>query len=70
LAPTCSQSNIPCPHRGHQRKDIIVQIRVGYEISYDTPQPTPMLLMLNVHPSRMGDMLEHDLIMACRTRSI
>ena len=37
-----------------------MQIKVGYEISYDTPQPTPMLLMLNVHPSRMGDMLHPD----------
>jgi transglutaminase-like putative cysteine protease len=37
-----------------------VQIRVGYEISYDHPQPTPMLLMLNVHPSRLGDMLHSD----------
>jgi len=39
-----------------------VQIKVGYEISYDHPQPTPMLVMLNVHPSRMGDMLHSDLI--------
>jgi len=48
--------------RASAREDHIVQIKVGYEISYDTPQPTPMLLMQNVHPSRMGDMLEHDLI--------
>ena len=37
-----------------------MQIRVGYEISYDCPQPTPMLLMLNIHPSRVGDMLHPD----------
>jgi hypothetical protein len=24
-------------------------IRIGYELLYDCPQPTPMLLMLNVH---------------------
>jgi len=29
-----------------------MQIRVGYEIAYECPQPTPMLLMLSVHPSR------------------
>jgi len=31
-------------------------IRAGYEIAYDCPQPTPMLLMLSVHPSRTGDL--------------
>ncbi|HUZ67346.1 MAG TPA: transglutaminase family protein, partial [Beijerinckiaceae bacterium] len=34
-----------------------MQIRGGFEIIYDCPQPTPMLLMLNVHPSRQGDLL-------------
>ena len=31
-------------------------IRAGYEISYDCPQPTPMLLVVSVHPSRMADL--------------
>jgi transglutaminase-like putative cysteine protease len=35
-----------------------MHIRVGYELSYDSPQPTPMLLVLNVHYSRISD-LEH-----------
>ena len=30
-------------------------IRAGYEITYDCPQPTPMLLALSVHPSRLPD---------------
>jgi transglutaminase-like putative cysteine protease len=34
-----------------------MQIRAGYELVYDCPQPTPMLLMLSVHPSRSGDLL-------------
>ena len=34
-----------------------MQIRAGYELVYDCPQPTPMLLMLSVHPSRAGDLL-------------
>jgi hypothetical protein len=25
-------------------------IRAGYEIAYDCPQPTPMILTLSVHP--------------------
>jgi transglutaminase-like putative cysteine protease len=33
-----------------------MQIRTGFEIAYDCPQPTPMLLALNVHPSRHGDL--------------
>ena len=29
-----------------------MQIRLGYELVYDCPQSTPMLLMLNVHHMR------------------
>jgi transglutaminase-like putative cysteine protease len=39
-----------------------VHINVGYEISYQCVQPTPMLLMLNVHPTRASDLLRPDLI--------
>ena len=34
-----------------------MQIRAGFEIAYDCPQPTPMLLVLSVHPSRMPDLI-------------
>src|SRR5260370_38692602 len=34
-----------------------MKIRVGYEIAYDCPQPTPMLLVLSVHPSRHADLV-------------
>ena len=34
-----------------------MKIRAGYAISYDCPQPTPMILTLSVHPSRIGDLL-------------
>ena len=37
-----------------------MQIRVGYELLYDCPQPTPMVLMLNVHPSRVADLATVD----------
>jgi transglutaminase-like putative cysteine protease len=30
-------------------------IRVGYDISFDVPTPTPMVLMLYLHPSRLQD---------------
>ena len=37
-----------------------MKIRAGYEISYDCPQPTPMILQLSVHPSRISDLLTWD----------
>src|SRR5438270_1293553 len=37
-----------------------MQIRLGYELIYDCPQPTPMLLMLNVHFTRVSDLVEPD----------
>ena len=37
-----------------------MKIRAGYEISYDCPQPTPMILTLSVHPSRTPDLLTWD----------
>ena len=37
-----------------------LRIRAGYEISFDCPQPTPMLLLLNVHPSREADLESPD----------
>jgi len=41
-----------------------MQIRVGYELVYDCPQPTPMLLMLNVHYTRAADLVTPDLMVA------
>ena len=35
-------------------------IRLGYEIIYDCPQPTPMLLTLNVHYTRVSDIVVPD----------
>jgi len=37
-----------------------MQIRLGYELIYDCPQPTPMLLVLNVHYTRVSDLVEPD----------
>ena len=39
-----------------------MKIRAGYEISYDCPQPTPMILALSVHPSRGSHLLTPDRI--------
>ena len=40
-----------------------MQIRVGYELVYEFPQPTPMILTLNVHHSRASDLVRPDLMM-------
>ena len=37
-----------------------MEIRVGYELIYDCPQPTPMMLTLNIHYSRASDILVPD----------
>jgi transglutaminase-like putative cysteine protease len=37
-----------------------MQIGVGYELIYDCPQPTPMVLMLNIHHSRVADIVVPD----------
>lgn len=34
-----------------------MKIRAGYDIAFDCPNDTPMLLMLSVHPTRQGDLL-------------
>ncbi len=39
-----------------------MDIRLGYEISYNCFQPTPMMLMLNVHHSRVNDMSAPDIM--------
>ena len=33
-----------------------MRVRNGFQITYDCPAPTPMLLMLSVHPSRRDDL--------------
>jgi transglutaminase-like putative cysteine protease len=37
-----------------------MQIRLGYELIYDCPQPTPMILALNIHYSRASSIVIPD----------
>ena len=37
-----------------------MQIRIGYELIYECPQPTPMMFALHVHPSRRADLVIPD----------
>ncbi|HWE51919.1 MAG TPA: transglutaminase family protein [Bryobacteraceae bacterium] len=37
-----------------------MQIKLGYDIELEIPAPVPIIAVLNVHPSRMKDLLEPD----------
>jgi len=37
-----------------------MQIRAGFEMIYECPQPTPMILNLNVHFTRVFDLVGRD----------
>ena len=41
-----------------------MQIRLGYELIYDCPQPTPMLLTLSIHFNRVSDIVVPDHLIA------
>jgi transglutaminase-like putative cysteine protease len=45
-----------------QRTITLMNIRFGYELIYTCPQPTPMILMLHAHPSRIPDLLTPDIL--------
>src|SRR5512134_1381094 len=38
----------------------MIHLRVGYELIYDCPQPTPMILTLNIHYTRVSDLVVPD----------
>ena len=37
-----------------------MEIKVGFEISCAAVQPTPMVIMLSIHPSRFSDIVGTD----------
>ena len=39
-------------------------LRVGYDLIYECPAPTPMMLMLHIHHERAADIIEADLMQA------
>ena len=40
-----------------------MQLRVGFEMVYQCPQPTPMILALSIHYSRASDLVRTDQLM-------
>jgi transglutaminase-like putative cysteine protease len=41
-----------------------MEIRVGFEFTYTAAQPTPMVIMLSIHPSRYSDIIGTETIVA------
>lgn len=41
-----------------------MHIHLGYELIYECPQPTPMILTLNIHYSRVSDLVAPDHLMS------
>ena len=41
-----------------------MRIRAGFRITYDCPAPSPLLMMLSVHPSRQADLETPDVLVA------
>jgi len=37
-----------------------LKLRIGYELQYEFPQPTPLIAMLNIHFSRVADLAAPD----------
>jgi len=47
-----------------------MKLRIGYELIYDCPKPTPMILTLNVHFSRVSDLVIPDYLLTDPSLSI
>lgn len=46
-----------------------MKIHVGFDLTYEIAHPTPMIFMLNVHPSRAGDLITPDRLRIAPSRS-
>jgi transglutaminase-like putative cysteine protease len=46
----------------HQLPASEVQIRVGFEMVFDCPAPTPMILSLNIHHSHAAQLVQPDIL--------
>ena len=47
-----------------------MQFRIGYEFRYRFPQPTPCLLALNIHHTRVNDLVSADHIQTSPPMSV
>jgi len=56
--------------RANLTRVAIVKIHVGFDLTYEIAHPTPMIFMLNVHPSRTADLITPDRLRIAPSRSI
>ena len=47
-------------NHGHVAVENEVKLRIGYELQYEFPQPTPVIMMLNIHFTRVSDLVMPD----------
>jgi transglutaminase-like putative cysteine protease len=47
-----------------ENKVLTMQLRTGYDLIYSFPQPTPIILVVNIHDSRAADIVVPDLLTA------
>ena len=47
-----------------------MKIHVGFDLTYEIAHPTPVIFMLNVHPSRAADLITPDRLRIAPSRSI
>jgi transglutaminase-like putative cysteine protease len=47
-----------------------MKLHVGFDMAFECPQPTPMIFMVNVHPSRAADLVTSDSLRITPARSI
>jgi transglutaminase-like putative cysteine protease len=62
LPPLATAPSLGVPRVG--KNGVPMRIRVGSELRFEFPQPTPMIVMLNVHFSRFSDLEAPDSLMA------
>src|SRR5947209_8355994 len=56
--------------RRRRPRSVTMKIRVGCDLTYEFAAPTPVVLMVNVHPSRAADMLRPDLVRVAPLRPL
>jgi transglutaminase-like putative cysteine protease len=47
-----------------------MKIHIGFDMTFNCAQPTPMIFMLNVHPSRAADLITSDRLRVTPTRAM
>jgi transglutaminase-like putative cysteine protease len=58
--PPCGSTIFSRSYASAAAQGRLMKLRIGYELIYDFPQPTPVILAVNVHSSRAADMIVSD----------